>query len=807
MSLGRLVLPALAAALLMLSGGVANASLGTGVPRSTSVGPTSSSSFVDVPALGRQVRRAVSPAASPTAYPTITFSEVPLEEFVTNQYEDDGVIFTSTVQTSEDSANPTSPVLSGYPRFEGAIEGYFVDPSTGLPQTVSSFTLDVGYINNRDSVVVEAFDSSGNEVQSVLADSYGINLLTVTYAGMASFSVHEIAEEPAGFAIDNLTIDPTADPTPVTSVASMGDSYSSGQGLLPGMGTNYDCGTDMGGGLYYENTNLEYLPGFPPLWGGLDCDTTTLTNTEPNLLLRPPTFYENTCHRDNLAYPVQIASMLNATESIFVACSGATTANIGAIPETAKPQYPHSPLNIAGGNTQLTDVENFSRERLGGQDPSLITIGIGGNDAGFSGIAEHCIVTITPCSSDGNFVDTVLNNITGPVYERLEETFTALRYDFPNSTIVAFGYPSPISASAPGCNGLPLYQQDKEFLATEVLGTLNQAISEAAEASSISYVNIAPATAGHEICTAEPWFRGLSYPIVASFHPTQFAHDAIAAYFREHYTNGAGELLIHNPPVPVDPIRVEPVGPTGNIGNLQGGAVVPCGSGCEQSVPCIQSCSVQIQGSGYAPGAQLEAVLHSTPYDLGPVTVDNEGNVEATLQIPAGVPAGEHVITLEGTAPDGSPQYGALGLEILEAPGVAPPVPSGGGGGSGDSSGGSSSGSASPSHGVLAAGPARGVRASVRLHRHGQRLLVTILCPRAAASTCSVSLALHRSRRIHGHVHTILLATKTVRVPAGRPRTVTIANPALLTASSQLRLTVVTATTGGRVVQSLTVGR
>jgi hypothetical protein len=797
----RLMLPVLAVGSLMLSGGVADASLGTGLPRSTSTGHTSSSASSGRRALGRRVLRAVSPAVSPTAYPTITFDEVPLEEFVTNQYEDDGVIFTSTVQTAEDEANPTSPVLSGYPRFEGAIEGYFVDPSTGLPQTISSFTLDVGYINNRDSVVVEAFDSAGNEVQSVLADGYGINTLTLTYAGMASFSVHEVAEEPAGFAIDNLSIDPTSDPTRVASVASMGDSYSSGEGLLPGMGTNYDCGTDMGGDLYYENTNLPFLLGIPPSWGGLDCDTTTLTNTEPNLLTRPPTFYENTCHRHDLAYPVQIASMLKATESIFVACSGATTANIGAIPGTAKPQHPHSPLNVAGGNTQLTDVENFSRDRLGGQDPSLITIGIGGNDAGFSSIAEHCIVTITPCSSDGNFVDTVLNRISGPVYESLEETFTALRYDFPNSTIVAFGYPSPISASAPNCNGLPLYQQDKEFLATEVLGTLNQAISEAAEASSISYVNIAPATVGHEICTAEPWFRGLSYPIVASFHPTQFAHDAIAAYFREHYTNGT-ELLIHNPPVPVDPIRVEPVGPTGNIGNLQGGAVVPCGNGCEQSVPCIQSCSVQIQGSGYAPGAQLEAVLHSTPYDLGPVTADDEGNVESTLQIPEGVPPGEHIITLEGTAPDGSPQYGALGLDILEAPGVPPQAPSGSGGGSA----GSNSGSASSSHAVLAAGPTRGVRASVRLHRHGRRLIVTLVCPRAATSTCSVNLALRWSRRIHGHIHAIVLAAKTVRVPAGGSRSVVIANPALLTASRQMHLIVVNTTTAGRVVQSLAVG-
>jgi hypothetical protein len=324
-------------------------------------------------------------------------------------------------------------------------------------------------------------------------------------------------------------------------------------------------------------------------------------------------------------------------------------------------------------------------------------------------------------------------------------------------------------------------------------------ISEAAGAAGISYIDISSVTVGHEICTAEPWFRGVSYPIVQSFHPTQLAHDAIARYFREHYTDGSGNLLIHNPAVPSNPIHVVPSGTTGNIGNLQGGAVVPCGTGCEQSVPCIQSCSVQIQGSGYAPGAQLEAVLHSTPYDLGPVTAGENGEVDATVQIPPGVAPGEHVITLEGTAPDGSPQYGALGLDILEAPGVPPPAASGGGGGSARS--------ASPSHAVLAAGGTRGVRASVRLHRHGGRLIVTIVCPRAAPSTCSVSLALRRSRRIHGHVHAILLATKTVRVPAGRSRTVTIANRALLTAGRQLRLIVVTTTTGGRVVQSLAVGR
>lgn len=756
---------------------------------------TSSFRAKNAPRVARS--QGIRPAASATSYPTITFDEVPLESFVTNEYQADGVVFTSTVQTSEDEANPTSPVLSGYPRFEGAIEGEFVNPATGSAQTITSFTLDVGYINNRDSVIVEAFDTDGNAVQTATANSFGINTLTLTYQGIASFSVHEVSEEEAGFAIDNLTVDPAGGPSPISTVASMGDSYSSGEGLLPGQGTEYDCGTDMPGGFYFENTTLPYLTtaDYHP-WDSQQCDTTNMSNREPDLLSRAPKFYENGCHRHNLAYPVQIARILHATQSIFVACSGATTANIGAIPATAKAQHPHSPLNVAGGNTQLTDIENFRHDRLGGQDPSLITIGVGGNDAGFSSIAKSCIVTVFPCSNDSNFVDTVLNNITGPVYEKLEQTFTNLRDTFPNSTIVAFGYPSPVSGAEPNCNGDPLYQQDKEFLGVTVLDTLNEMVSEAAGAAGISYVDISNVTVGHEICTPEPWFRGVSYPIVQSFHPTQFAHDAIARYFREHYTDGNGNLLIHDPAVPTDPIQVVPSGTTGNIADLQGGAGTPCGAGCSQSAPCIQSCSVTIQGSGYAPDANLEAVLHSTPYDLGPVTADENGEVNTTVTVPAGVEAGEHVITLDGSAPDGSPQYGALGLDILESPGgPAGPLP------------GTPLTSTPGNQGSLLLTHAHAVGAVVILIRHKRHLTVRVGCPRAASSTCTVTLVLRRTHRTHGRNRSTVLASRSIRLASGQMRPVSFTSALLLSARRQIHLIVTTSTSAGRVTQALAIPR
>jgi hypothetical protein len=750
---------------------------------------------------------------SPTSYPTITFDEVPVGTLVTDQYSGDGVVFTSTVQAATDTANPTSPVLSGYPTFGGDIDGYFVNPTTGASEIVSSFTLDVGYIDNPDSVEVDAFDSDGNLVQSAFPNDYGINTLTVTYKGMASFSVHEIADEPAGFAIDNLSIDPVGDPTPVTSMASMGDSYSSGEGLLTGQGVSYDCGTDLGENLYFQNTTLPYpvTLDFPisqaaSLWGPSDCDTQTLTNQVPaDLSSRPATRYNNTCHRNGRAYPVQIAQMVNATKFIFVACSGATTTNIGELPDSA-PQFPDSPLNVAGGNTQVTDVTNFSNDDLAGQDPDLITIGVGGNDAGFRSIIEHCIATYeladeTPCSSDQDFVSTVLNKINGPVYDNLNATFEGLRSDFPNSTIVAFGYPSPVSASAPDCAGLPITDQDKTFLGVTVLGALNESIAEAADAAGISYVDIAPATVGHEICTADPWFRGLSYPIVQSFHPTQYAHDAIASYFRDHYTDGDGNVLIHNPAFAGDPITVEPTGVSGSLATLSGGAQEPCGSDCVSPTPCIQGCSVTVQGSGYTPHAQLEAVLHSDSYDLGPVTADDNGDVDVTLQVPPSAAPGEHVITLDGTGPDGTPQYGALGLDIIippvtppPPPTVAPPPPT------------PSPAPAPPpatprpvSHAAVKAAPAR-----MAFRWSKRKLIAKATCPASATSGCTVTITLRRTIRKRDHSRLVVVITRSLRL-ARTTRSVTFASTAVWAARHQLQAEVTTVTRQGRAKQLLRV--
>ena len=120
------------------------------------------------------------------------------------QYEPQGIIFGGDSPfITDDGSNPTSPVLSGTPRFTGKITGTFVAPD-GKRVTVGHFSLDVGYIDNPGSVAVTAFNAKGRVLDTVTANQTGIVPVTVQASGIAAFSVAEVSAENAGFAIDNV---------------------------------------------------------------------------------------------------------------------------------------------------------------------------------------------------------------------------------------------------------------------------------------------------------------------------------------------------------------------------------------------------------------------------------------------------------------------------------------------------------------------------------------------------------------------------------------------------------------------------
>jgi hypothetical protein len=103
---------------------------------------------------------------------------------------------------TNDGANPTSPVLSGTPTFNGPISVLFSQPVAGVG-------LDGGYFNAIGATTIEAYDPLGNVLGSIVNSQLGIEFFGLadstgnnTIAGISFFIT---GNEPAGFAIDNLT--------------------------------------------------------------------------------------------------------------------------------------------------------------------------------------------------------------------------------------------------------------------------------------------------------------------------------------------------------------------------------------------------------------------------------------------------------------------------------------------------------------------------------------------------------------------------------------------------------------------------
>jgi hypothetical protein len=133
----------------------------------------------------------------------IHFDELPEGTEITDQYAGVGVVFDSPVYITSDGSNPASPVLSGEPRFEGAVVGHFVVPGTEVPTTVNELELDAGYIDNPGSVEIVAQLANG-QTRTAIADHLGIDQISMATRGIESFTVQEVSEEDNGFAIDNL---------------------------------------------------------------------------------------------------------------------------------------------------------------------------------------------------------------------------------------------------------------------------------------------------------------------------------------------------------------------------------------------------------------------------------------------------------------------------------------------------------------------------------------------------------------------------------------------------------------------------
>ncbi|MGI5217113.1 SGNH/GDSL hydrolase family protein [Nocardia sp. CA-290969] len=135
----------------------------------------------------------------------------------------------------------------------------------------------------------------------------------------------------------------------------------------------------------------------------------------------------------------------------------------------------------------------------------------------------------------GRFID--YRNLTGELYaDSIRDVVTYMRYYAPNARILLVGYPElfPAGQEHVCVNVLGAGQivQPRGRAVTEYLDRLDAAQRDAAELLGLEFVGLREATAGHGLCSGDPWLNGVFDPAAdiagIPFHPS--AHgDAVAA--------------------------------------------------------------------------------------------------------------------------------------------------------------------------------------------------------------------------------------------------------------------------------------
>jgi hypothetical protein len=148
---------------------------------------------------------------------------------------------------------------------------------------------------------------------------------------------------------------------------------------------------------------------------------------------------------------------------------------------------------------------------------TLVSITIGGNDAGFATVMETCVLSSTKsCLTAVSRAETfVARDLPG----RLDKTLATIAASAPNARVVVLGYPDLYDLSKSGsCIGLS--SSDRTAL-DQGANDLDHALAAAAARHRDVFADVRGQFAGHEICDAGGWLNAVDiFALSSSYHPT-----------------------------------------------------------------------------------------------------------------------------------------------------------------------------------------------------------------------------------------------------------------------------------------------
>ncbi|MFI1766470.1 SGNH/GDSL hydrolase family protein [Streptomyces sp. NPDC020800] len=192
------------------------------------------------------------------------------------------------------------------------------------------------------------------------------------------------------------------------------------------------------------------------------------------------------CDRSTKAYPYLWNAAHSPSSFAFNACSGATTDDV-----------------LAG---QLGSLNSST---------ALVSISIGGNDAGFSDVMTTCVLSsdsgcLSKINSAKAYVDSTLPG-------KLDTVYNAISAKAPSARVVVLGYPR-FYLLGQSCLGL---SDTKRSAINSAADYIDAAIQKRALDHDFVFGDIRSPFSSHEICSGDSWLHSVNWlDIGESYHPT-----------------------------------------------------------------------------------------------------------------------------------------------------------------------------------------------------------------------------------------------------------------------------------------------
>lgn len=192
------------------------------------------------------------------------------------------------------------------------------------------------------------------------------------------------------------------------------------------------------------------------------------------------------CKRSTKAYPALWAASHAPASFNFTACSGARTGDVLA--------NQLAPLNSGTG---------------------LVSISIGGNDAGFADVMSTCVLP-----GEDNCISRVneaRSYVQGSLSGALNQVYSAITAKSPSAHVVVVGYPHFYKLG--GSCFLGLTEGERSAI-NDAADLLNSVTKAQAAAHGFAFADVVPGFTNHEICSDSEWLHSVTFPIDESYHPT-----------------------------------------------------------------------------------------------------------------------------------------------------------------------------------------------------------------------------------------------------------------------------------------------